>query len=542
MPEVGDMIGITMDEAPSSSGNAGSVDPKVCEREELDVLVVGAGLSGICAAYRLATERPDNRFAVLDARDAIGGTWDLFRYPGVRSDSDVQTLGYAFQPWRGERSIVDGPSILDYIRDTAETHGLAERVRLGHRVVAAEWDSAAARWSVRVETHENGTPTSCMLRCRFLFLCTGYYDYENGHAPRWPGMDAFNGRIVHPQNWQEDFDCTGREVVVIGSGATAVTLVPTLARSAERVTMLQRSPSYVVAMPAVDGAANWLARHLPDATAHSLVRWKNILMGIWVYELARRAPDFVKRGIAKAQREALGDDYDLKTHFTPRYEPWDQRLCLAPDGDFFDAIRSNKARVVTDTIERFTPKGLLLESGETLEADVIVTATGLKLKIGGGIKLSVDSQPVRLSQSHSYKGAMFTGVPNLALAAGYTNASWTLKCDLIARYVARLLGRMDRRGWDYAVPEAPPEGLSTRRPLALTSGYVERGLDQLPRQTPRAPWRIAQNYVSDLALLGYGRIGNHMRFGRAALGNDAANEPVPAGTAVDRTTTDPAAA
>lgn len=483
--------------------------------DEVEVLVVGAGLSGVCAAYHLSRARRD--FAVLEARDALGGTWDLFRYPGVRSDSDVQTLGYSFHPWRGERSITDGPSILAYIREAAQTHGFEERVRLRHRAVAASWDTASARWTVEVEVGgPEGATARRRIRCRFLFLCTGYYDYAAGHAPSWPGMEVFEGRVVHPQTWPEDLDHAGRRVAVIGSGATAVTLVPELARTAGRVVMVQRSPTYVAAMPAADRTALWLARRLPAGTAHGLTRWKNILLGMWVYQLARRAPGLVKAGLAKAQREALGPEFDVATHFTPSYDPWDQRLCLAPDGDFFEALRSGAAEIVTDAIERFTPRGLRLASGREVEADLVVTATGLKLRFAGGMALSIDGRPVRFPELHSYKGAMFTGVPNLALAMGYTNASWTLKCDLIARHVVRLLARMDARGWDFGVPEPPPPGTPERPVVGLTSGYIRRDLHTLPRQTDRAPWRLPQNYLTDLRLLRFGRLGDHMRFGRAA--------------------------
>ena len=515
-----------------------SIDPDAAspasgpEPEMLDTLVIGAGLSGICAAYRLATARRPRAFAVLEARGSIGGTWDLFRYPGIRSDSDVQTLGYGFQPWRGDRSITDGPSILSYIRETAEAHGLVDRVRLGHRALSASWESRSASWTVEVEVQGgDGSAERRRMRCRFLFLCTGYYDYDRGHTPTWPGMESFGGQIVHPQSWPEDLDHSGRRVVVIGSGATAVTLVPELARTAEHVTMLQRSPTYVVSMPSADRAANWLARRLPARTAHGMTRWKNILLGIWVYQLARRAPGFVKNGIKRAQREALGPDYDVETHFTPSYDPWDQRICLVPDGDLFEALREGRAEIATDAIERFTPRGLALASGREIEADLIVTATGLKLRLAGGMHIAVDGKPLRTSELHTYKGAMFTGLPNLALAMGYTNASWTLKCDLIARYVVRLLEHMDARGWDYAVPEAPPEGTQDRPAISLTSGYIQRDLAMLPNQTTAAPWRVEQNYLADLRLLGFRRVDEHMRFGRAEAAWGAPAEATPAGAA-----------
>ena len=513
--------------------HASTIDPAAARPapgappEELDVLVVGAGLSGICAAYHLSTGRPGRSFAVLEARERMGGTWDLFRYPGVRSDSDVQTLGYGFHPWRGERSITDGPSILAYIREAAEAHGLMDAVRLRHRVVGAAWDTPSARWTVEVEVGGPGdAPRRKQIRCRYLFLCTGYYDTEGGHAPTWPGMEDFAGEIVHPQAWPEGLETEGRRVAVIGSGATAVTLVPALAATAERVTMVQRTPSYVASMPAADQVANWLARRLPARTAHGATRWKNVLFGIWVYQLARRAPGFVKRGLSKALRDALGPDFDVDTHFTPPYDPWDQRLCLVPDGDLFEALRAGRAEIATGRIDRFTPAGLLLEDGREIEADVVVTATGLKLKVAGGMGLTVDGAPVELSALHCYKGTMFTDVPNLSLAMGYTNASWTLKCELIARYVVRLLNHMDARGLDWAAPEPPGPGVEDRPLIPLTSGYIQRGASMLPRQTDRAPWRLEQNYLADMRLLRFGRVDDHMRFGRAearaAAGAEAA--------------------
>lgn len=506
--------------------------PTPTPTDDLDVLVVGAGLSGICAAYRLS--RAGRRFAVLEARGSIGGTWDLFRYPGVRSDSDIQTLGFAFRPWRGERSIADGPSILAHIRETADEEGLTERIRLRHRALGASWDTGAARWSVEVEVRgEDGAVERETIRARYLYLGTGYYDYERGHAPTWPGMEAFDGEIVHPQAWPEALDHAGRRVVVIGSGATAVTLVPELARTAAHVTMLQRSPSYVVSMPGTDRIARRLARVLPAGAAHGLTRWKNILMGIWVYQLARRAPGLVKRGLMRAIVDRMGPDYDAATHFTPRYEPWDQRLCLVPDGDLFDALDGGRAEIVTGAIARFTRRGVALEDGREVEADLIVTATGLSLKLAGGMALTVDGAPVDLSRTHCYKGAMFTGVPNLSLAMGYTNASWTLKCDLIARYVVRLLDRMDARGWDWAVPQPPGPGAVDRPAVSLTSGYIQRAASILPLQTDRAPWRLEQNYLADLRLLRLGRLDDHMTFGRADPAASRAPEPGGARTAAE---------
>ncbi|HEX2552348.1 MAG TPA: NAD(P)/FAD-dependent oxidoreductase [Microvirga sp.] len=491
---------------------APALPPAVPAQDHVDVLIVGAGLSGIAAAHALKTRSPARTFAILEARDAIGGTWDLFRYPGVRSDSDMYTLGYSFRPWPSGQAFTDGPSILRYIRDAAREHGIEGAVRFGHRATRASWSSAEARWTVEAETAGGVV----RLTCGFLFLCTGYYDYEAGHGPEWPGMDRFAGRIVHPQHWPEDLDHTGRRVVVIGSGATAVTLVPELARRAAHVAMLQRSPTYIVALPSRDAIADRLHRHLPQRLAHGLVRWKNVLMTSAVYALARLAPGFTRRGILRGARRELGPDVDVATHFTPRYDPWDQRLCVAPDGDFFQALRAGTASVITDEIETFTPSGLRLRSGSTLEADLIVTATGLKLKLAGGMRLDVDGAPVDLAKALLYKGMMLSDVPNAACAIGYTNASWTLKCELTALYVCRLLNHMAAHGFDWCVPRRPVGPIAEEPAIGLTSGYIRRAAALLPKQGTRPPWRLHQNYARDLAALKFGRLADGvMAFGRA---------------------------
>ncbi len=462
--------------------------------EHLDVLIVGAGLSGIGAAYRIGHDRPDRRWAIFEARDAIGGTWDLFRYPGIRSDSAMTTLGFPFHPWRGEKTIADGADILAYLHDTARTFGIDRHIRFRHRVTAAEWSSEAARWTVHYEVDG----VSARLTCRFVFFCSGYYDYARGHAPEWPGMGVFSGRIVHPQAWPDDLSVTGRRVVVIGSGATAVTLVPALvAHGAARVTMLQRSPTFIVAMPAHDRVGAALSRLLPTRIADVLNRWKSIAYGIGSHALARRRPGLVKRQIAKQQRAALGDEYDIPKHLTPRYNPWDQRLCLVPDGDLFTVLRDGRAAIVTDTIERFTGEGIALTSGDILPADLIVTATGLRLKLMGGATLTVDGRTIEPHRHLVYKGAMFSDVPNMAFSTGYTNASWTLRSDLSARFVARLLDHLDATGATTATPVPHTAEEATTPLLDLNSGYIQRVADWLPRQGKRVPWRVQQNYVRD---------------------------------------------
>jgi cation diffusion facilitator CzcD-associated flavoprotein CzcO len=433
----------------------------------------------------------------------MGGTWDLFRYPGVRSDSDMYTLGYRFRPWRDARAIADGPAILNYIRETAGEFGLDKEIRYGHRVRRALWSSADALWTVDAETG----PDKFVVRftCNFLYLCTGYYDYDQGYTPEWTGVDRFRGQIVHPQKWPEALDFKGKRVVVIGSGATAVTLVPAMAERAMHVTMLQRSPTYVVSRPAEDIVANFLRRLLPARAAYVLTRWKNVLFGMFFYKLARSRPAVFKRMLAKGVRRNLGEQYDLK-HFTPRYNPWDQRLCLVPDSDLFKSIREGRAAVVTDQIDTFTETGLQLKSGEHLDADIIVTATGLVLKLMSGLQLVVDGAPVELSKTMAYKGMMYSNVPNLASAFGYTNASWTLKCDLTSEYVCRLLKHMDQHGYAQCTPRVNGPQLTEEPVLDFTSGYVLRALHTLPRQGSKTPWRLHQNYVRDLSMMRFGRV------------------------------------
>ena len=477
--------------------------------EHVDVIVVGAGLSGVGAAWHLQERCPDRSYAILEARHAIGGTWDLFRYPGIRSDSDMHTLGYNFRPWTDPKAIADGPSIRAYVEATAREAGIDRHIRFGHKVIGADWSTADARWTVEVE-REGGERAT--MTCAFLYMCAGYYDYAGGHSPDFPGSADFRGRIVHPQAWPEDLDYRGKRVVVIGSGATAVTLVPEMAREAAQVTMLQRSPTYVVTRPAQDRFANWLRSKLPAKAAYGFTRWKNVLFGMFFYNMARKRPQRVKERIVGMVREHLGPDYDVATHFTPSYNPWDQRICLVPDADLFAAIKSGGAEVVTDTIDRFTPDGIRLASGRVLAADVIVTATGLRLQMMGGARLAVDGAAVDVGERLQYKGMMLSDVPNMAFTFGYTNASWTLKADLVAGYVCRLLNTMRRRGVRQATPRIG-DGPVVPEPFAdFTSGYIQRAAPILPKQGDKRPWKLNQNYALDLMALRFGSVDDSMEF------------------------------
>jgi monooxygenase len=482
--------------------------------EHVDVLIVGAGLSGIGAAVHLGQRCPDKTYAILEGRDAIGGTWDLFRYPGVRSDSDMFTLGYAFRPWTDAKSIADGDSIRSYVRETARLYGIQEHIRFQHTVVRAVWDSGTARWSV--EARRTDTGETVELTCSFLYSCCGYYRYDEGYTPSFEGIDRYQGQVVHPQFWPEDLDYAGKRVTVIGSGATAVTLVPAMAESAAHVTMVQRSPTYMAALPSTDRVADTLRRRLPARTAYSLIRWKNVAFGTFFYQLSRRRPERVKALLRRMLVAQLPADYDIETHFTPRYNPWDQRMCVVPDGDFFQAMRDGKVTVVTDEITAFTERGIRLASGAELPSDIVVTATGLNLQAAGGMRLVVDGREVELADTVAYKGMMLSGVPNFAMALGYTNASWTLRADLVSRYVCRLLSYMDRHGYASCTPVAP--ATEERAPLlSLTSGYIQRSTAMLPKQGPRAPWRAHQNYIRERLLLRHGSVvDDGIRFGRAS--------------------------
>ena len=491
--------------------------------EHFDVLIVGAGLSGIGAAYYLQRQCPSKSFAILEGRNTMGGTWDLFRYPGVRSDSDMYTLGYQFRPWREAKAIADGPSILNYVRETARDYGIDRKIRYGHRVTRASWSSAEAKWTVEAALSEG---KSIRFTTNFLYMCSGYYDYAQGYMPGWPDMERYGGRIVHPQQWPVNLDYAGKRIVVIGSGATAVTLVPALAESAAHVTMLQRSPTYIVARPSEDFIANWLRRKVSARLAYGLVRWKNVLLQMYFYNLARRKPGKTKKGILHLVNKALGSEYDVKKHFSPRYNPWDQRLCLIPDADLFLAIRSGKASVVTDEIASFTEKGLRLRSGDELQADIIVTATGLKVKLLGGMELMVDGVAANPSRAMTYKGMMYSEIPNLASAFGYTNASWTLKADLTAEYVCRLLNYMDARAYDYCTPRRRDPTITEEPAINFTSGYIQRASDVLPKQGSKKPWKLHQNYALDLLNLRFARVDDGtMEFTRIKPRGHAAEAP-----------------
>jgi monooxygenase len=469
--------------------------------EHIDVLVVGAGLSGVGAGYHLSTNCPDKSYAIFEGRDAIGGTWDLFRYPGIRSDSDMYTLGYSFRPWRNAKAIADGPSILEYIEETAAEHGIDRKIRFNHRVRKASWSYDEGRWTVVSET-PHGTS---VVTCNFIYLCTGYYDYNNGYTPEWEGVDRFRGTIVHPQKWPQDLDYTGKRVVVIGSGATAVTLVPAMTDRAAHVTMLQRSPTYITALPSQDRIANWLREHLPARAAYKITRWKNIGVSLGFYALARTQPGLFRDMLLKAARKKLGPDFDM-AHLTPSYEPWDQRLCLIPDSDLFNALRAGKASIVTDHITSFTEKGIQLQSGKHLEGDIIITATGLNLKLMDGLALYVDGQKIEMAATMTYKGMMYSDIPNIASALGYTNASWTLKCDLTAEFVCRLINHMDEKGFDWCVPRRNDPTIKAEPALSFSSSYVQRALPSLPKQGSRKPWKLNQNYALDMLSLKYSRL------------------------------------
>ncbi|MEO6881735.1 MAG: NAD(P)/FAD-dependent oxidoreductase [Mycobacteriaceae bacterium] len=464
----------------------------------VDVLIVGAGLSGIGAACHLQNQAPGTSYAIVEARAESGGTWDLFRYPGVRSDSDMFTLGYDFKPWTGEKSIVDGADILAYLRETAVEHGVDRRIAYDTKVQRADFDTATARWSVATVDTRTGQETT--RTCSFLYLCAGYYRYDAGHTPDWPGIEEFAGAVVHPQHWPADLDVAGKRVVVVGSGATAVTLVPALAEQGAQVTMLQRSPSYLMAMPGGDPIAALLRRWFSPERASRAVRWKNVRTSTAVYQLCRRYPERARAVLQRAAIKALPAGFDAATHFTPVYQPWDQRMCLVPDGDFFAAIRSGRADVVTDHVERFTTDGVVLRSGAHLDADVVVTATGLNLAPIGGIALGVDGDDVALGDRVAYKGMMLDGVPNMAFAMGYTNASWTLKVDLVSAWVARLVRSMAADGTATVTPRLPDGGMATSSFIEMRSGYFERSRDALPLQGDRAPWRLQQHYLRDAPL------------------------------------------
>ena len=464
-----------------------------------DVIIVGAGLSGIGMACHLQRNCPGKTYTILEGRGDMGGTWDLFRYPGIRSDSDMHTLGYNFKPWRAAKAIADGPDILNYIKETAQEYNIEQHIRYHHMVKAAHWCDKSCRWELEIENEG----TSTKMSCHFLAMCSGYYSYKEGHSPSFPHSEDFTGQIVHPQKWPADLDYSNKKVVVIGSGATAVTLVPSMAETAAHVTMLQRSPTYIVARPAKDIIANFLRKVLPENLAYALTRWKNVFIQRFYYKRARSKPQKTKEFLVKMTQKALGANYDVDKHFSPSYNPWDQRVCLVPDGDLFKMIKSGKASVETDTISRFTPTGILLDSGKELQADIIVTATGLNLIACGGIKLFINGKEIDFSSTYTYRGLMYSDVPNFTLTFGYVNASWTLRADIIAAYICRILNHMDDKKALRCTPRLrkQDENMSPRPFIeGFTSGYLLRVMDNLPRQGDHEPWTNPQDYKYEKAV------------------------------------------
>lgn len=471
--------------------------------EHLDVLIIGAGLSGVGAAYHLMKHCPGKRFAILEGRSALGGTWDLFRYPGIRSDSDMFTLGYNFKPWTHPQAIADGPSIRRYIEETAWENGIQEKIRFQHRVLKADWCSERAIWTLQVQRGEDAEPLK--FSCQHLLMCTGYYRYEAGYTPEFKGREQFQGVFIHPQLWPEDFDYSGKNVVVIGSGATAVTLVPAMTDKAKHVTMLQRSPSYVVSLPQGDPLAAFLRRFLPQTWVYRLARTRNVAMQMAFYSLAKVWPSLVRKLLLGLAKRQLGADVDMR-HFSPRYKPWDERVCVVPNGDLFTALREGKASVVTERIDGLTAKGIRLKTGEELPADVIISATGLELQLFGGMQVAVDGVPFEAAESMGYRGIMLRDLPNVAVVLGYTNASWTLKADLSSEYYCRLINHMDATGMRQCTPRDPARQVKEAPFLDLASGYIQRAAGKIPSQGDRAPWKLYQNYLLDLALLRYGKV------------------------------------
>ena len=471
----------------------------------VDVLIIGAGLSGIGAASHLEREAPNKSYAILESRGAMGGTWDLFRYPGIRSDSDMHTLGYSFKPWKHERAIADGPAILDYIRETAREYDVEKLIRYNHRATKISWDSSRALWTVSIEKQGASAGT---ISCNFIYSCTGYYRYDKGYTPDFPDIEQFKGQVIHPQLWPEDLDYADKNVVVIGSGATAITVVPEMAKTAKHVTMLQRSPTYVVSRPGRDAFALRMDRWLPSRLAYLVTRWKNVSMQALIYQYSRRRPQKMKEFLLALTRRELSGKVDVDTHFNPKYNPWDQRLCLVPDSDLFRSLRRGTSSVVTDHIQRFTKTGIKLESGDLLKADIVVTATGLELLPMGGMEIEVDGKTMVLPDTLGYRGMMLSDIPNFVLAAGYTNASWTLKCDLTSKYVCRMLNHMDKKGFAYCVPRNRDPAMERVSFLDLASGYVDRSIDRFPKQGLKSPWKLYQNYLLDILSLRFGAMND----------------------------------
>jgi len=480
--------------------------------DHVDVLIIGAGLSGIGAASHLEREAPNKSYAILESRGAMGGTWDLFRYPGIRSDSDMHTLGYSFKPWKHERAIADGPAILDYIRETAREYDVEKHIRYNQRATKISWDSDRAVWTVTIEQEGANAST---ISCNFIYSCTGYYRYDQGYTPDFPDIEQFKGQVIHPQLWPEDLDYADKNVVVIGSGATAITVVPEMAKTAKHVTMLQRSPTYVVSRPGQDAFALRMNRWLPSKLAYLVTRWKNVSMQALLYQYSRRRPQKMKEFLLSLTRRELRGAVDVDTHFNPKYNPWDQRLCLVPDSDLFRSLRKGTSSVVTDHIKRFTKTGIKLESGDLLKADIVVSATGLELLPMGGMEIQIDDKIMALPDTLGYRGMMLSDIPNFVLAAGYTNASWTLKCDLTSEYVCRMLNHMDKKGFAYCVPRNRDPAMERVSFLDLASGYVDRSIDRFPKQGLKSPWKLYQNYLLDILSLRFGALSDkELEYGR----------------------------
>ncbi|MDX1496338.1 MAG: NAD(P)/FAD-dependent oxidoreductase [Salinisphaeraceae bacterium] len=479
--------------------------------QHVDVLIIGAGVSGIGLACHLSRNCPEKSLAILERRADMGGTWDLFKYPGIRSDSDMFTFGYNFKPWINPQTLADGPSIKNYVREAAAEHGVEDKIHFNRKVVSSNWSTTEGRWTVKVQSQDGGKEETWT--CNFLLGCTGYYNYDQGYRPEFPGEDDFKGEVIHPQHWPEDLDYKGKKVVVIGSGATAVTLIPAMADDTAHITMLQRSPTYVFSLPAIDPISSGLQKRLPEKLAYKANRTRNINFQRFIYQLSQKQPQLMRRFILKSARKQLGKDVDIR-HFSPRYNPWDQRMCVVPDGDLFNVLRDGKASIVTDHIERFTENGILLKSGKELEADIIVSATGLSVQMMGGSELNVDGRPVDISDRLTYKSVMVEGVPNYAVIFGYINASWTLKVDIAADYICRLINHMDEKGYDKVVPDSQGAEKSEDTVFgALSSGYVQRAANSMPRQGLSGPWRVSQNYVRDVPMLRFAPIEDeHLRF------------------------------
>ena len=490
----------------------------------VDILVIGAGISGISMGYHLQKNCPSKSFSILERRGEIGGTWDLFRYPGIRSDSDMYTLGFSFRPWREKKAIADGPSILRYVNDTVDDHGLREKISFNRFVRTARYSSEDAHWHLDVERTDTGEVEHWS--CRFLSFCAGYYNYDAGYAPDFNGVKSFEGRLIHPQHWPKDLDYQNKRVVVIGSGATAVTIVPEIAKDAAHVTMLQRSPTYMVSRPSEDGFANFLQRILPEKIAYAINRWRNITIAIYFFALARAVPNIIRRRITKWVRKELPEDYDVDTHFNPHYNPWDQRLCLVPDSDFFKALTAGSASIITDEIEKITERGLQLKSGKNLDADIIVTATGLELQTMGGAEIFIDGQPLDASTAVTYKGMMLSNTPNMCFTFGYTNASWTLKADLTSQYLCRLLNFMDENDAVEFTPILDEAGMTTNSFIDFSSGYFQRAAHRLPKQGTKKPWRLNQNYALDLIDMRFGKVDDGTMQFRRSLDVDDASAPM----------------